>query len=65
MKLSGEQQSVINAFATANGRTWRAILKRAWITGIYPQSVTSDDRSTLQRIRNTAGIESLKNIKAN
>jgi hypothetical protein len=51
-----EQWEALKAFAAEHGRTWKAQLRDAWMTGQYP-CVTrqADQDGLLQQVRNTFG----------
>lgn len=52
---SAEQWSALVAFARRYGRTWKATLREAWMSGNYPATDHEDDDAYLQQIRNTFG----------
>jgi hypothetical protein len=51
-ELTAEQLTAIQRWAEQHGRTWKATLRKAWITGDYD---TFEDSNYLQQIRNTFG----------
>lgn len=51
--LTSAQYNALADFSAYNGRTWKSVLRHAWMTGHYP-SITKDTAS-LQQIRNTFG----------
>ena len=51
---SAEQWEALKRFAAQHGRTWKATLREAWMSGIYPSS-EGDDSALLQQVRNTFG----------
>jgi hypothetical protein len=53
--LSTEELAVLQRFAEAYGRQWKAGLRESWNTGHYRWHVSAADAATLQQIRNTKG----------
>lgn len=52
MHLTTEQKRALADFQRRHGRTWKAKLRDAWMTGNYPSS--EDDTATLQCLRNSS-----------
>jgi len=50
-----EQWAALQRFAARHGRTWKATLREAWMSGNYPTTDGEDDAAYLQQIRNTFG----------
>ena len=46
------QLQALKTFAAENGRSWKAALREAWLTGNYP---AGSDSASLQQVRNTFG----------
>ncbi len=54
--MNEQQLTAIRTFARVNGRTWKAALRDAWMTGNYRDyGVDFDDAGYLQQLRNTLG----------
>jgi hypothetical protein len=60
-QLTVEQHDALAEFARYNGRTWKAELRQAWMTGHYP-AITKDTAS-LQQVRNSFGPTWLTRFK--
>jgi hypothetical protein len=56
-RATDEQLHALRAFAARHGRTWKAQLREAWMSGQYDDA---DDSATLQQIRNTLGPQWLQ-----
>jgi len=52
MNLTTEQKRALADFQQRHGRTWKAKLRDAWMTGNYPSS--EDDTAVLQCLRNSS-----------
>lgn len=50
--LTPAQLAALIRFAKAHGRCWKAPLRHAWETGVYP---SDQDTPSLQQVRNNLG----------
>ncbi len=51
--INNEQLTAIREFARIEGRTWKQVLRQAWMTGDY--GTHGNISNYLQQVRNTAG----------
>ena len=54
-KPNTEQLEALQQFAHRNGRTWKSVLRQAWMTGQYPVDCDCYDSNLLQQVRNAFG----------
>lgn len=62
-KLTTDQLNALRTFANANGRTWKANLRQAWMTGRYDDYAGVERSDLLQQIRNQFGPSWLVKFK--
>lgn len=55
------QVAAVRRFRTNHGASWKARLYAVWINGNYGPNVTEEDRSILQRLRNSSGGQATVN----
>ena len=64
--ITDEERTALYVFAVNRGVVawgWKALLRQAWSTGVYPRSIHLDHVSTLQRLRNSRGPRWLETFK--
>jgi hypothetical protein len=62
-ELSPAQLEALRKFAKVNGRTWKANLNHAWMTGRYAEYGAADFSGWLQTVRNEFGPSWLVKFK--
>ena len=63
IELSTKQKEAIKTIKHIYGKHWREELQKSWRTGIYSFGMSRETMAELQRLRNTAGIKGLEQIK--
>lgn len=56
MKTDVETSAQIARFKEKNGRQWKAKLREAWFSGVYPSTTDKEDIPFLQKLRNQIGV---------
>ena len=62
-ELTTKQKNAIDKTKKIYGEYWKEEIKKGWSTGVYRWGLDSEDIAELQRLRKTAGITGLEQIK--